>query len=61
MLYPNVTELSRGTKSAALPRSQRELVALSLRAKPAARTTRPVIERGLPARRLSVSCGSTDR
>jgi hypothetical protein len=42
MLYPQVTEISRaGTRFEHMVRGQRDLVALSLRVKPAARTTRP--------------------
>jgi hypothetical protein len=45
MIYPHVVELSRGTANPAFPRSQRDLVMRSLRVKPVARTTRPVIDR----------------
>jgi hypothetical protein len=43
MLYPHVTEITRAGLALSHPiRGQRDLVALSLRIKPAPRTTRPV-------------------
>ena len=44
MLYPHVTEITRaGTALHHAVGSQRDLVALSLRIKPAARTSRPSV------------------
>lgn len=49
MLYPHVTEVVRAGASAshAFPRTQRELVALSLRVNPV-KTVRPIVERDRP-------------
>lgn len=44
MLYPHVTEITRAGLALQHPvRGQRDLVALSLRIKPAARTSRPMV------------------
>ena len=48
MLYPQVTEVVRaGTAPPPFPRTQRELVALSLRVNPTL-TVRPTVERDRP-------------
>jgi hypothetical protein len=48
MFHPNVRELARaGASRYGVPRAQRELVALSLRLAPPARTVKPVVERDL--------------
>jgi hypothetical protein len=48
MLYPHVTEIARAGHAAhPFPRTQRELVALSLLANPA-KTVRPMLDRDHP-------------
>lgn len=47
MVHPFVTEIVRADSSQrSFPRTQRELVALSLRVNPPVRTVKPVVEGG---------------